>query len=65
MTGTKRFLIALAATTAMTGAAAAQTELRMMWYSDGNEGEVMQDLLTRFEQENPKSRSSSTTSPMT
>ena len=29
--------------------AAAQTELRMMWYSDGNEGEVMQDLLTRFE----------------
>ena len=54
MTGTKRFLIALAATTAMTGAAAAQTELRMMWYSDGNEGEVMQDLLTRFEQENPE-----------
>lgn len=28
-------------------------ELRMMWYSDGIEGEVMQDLLDRFEEENP------------
>ncbi len=28
-------------------------ELRMMWYSDGVEGEVMQDLLDRFEAENP------------
>jgi alpha-1,4-digalacturonate transport system substrate-binding protein len=49
----KRLLIALAATTAMASSAAAQTELRMMWYSDGNEGEVMQDLLTRFEAEHP------------
>jgi len=28
-------------------------ELRMTWYSDGNEGEVMRDLLDRFEAENP------------
>ena len=28
-------------------------EIRMMWYSDGIEGEVMQDLLDRFEEENP------------
>lgn len=28
-------------------------ELRMMWYSDGIEGEVMQDLLDRFEEANP------------
>ena len=25
----------------------------MMWYSDGNEGEVMADLLKRFEKDNP------------
>lgn len=37
------------------GAVAAQdpVELRFMWYSDGNEGEVMQDLLDRFEADNP------------
>ena len=48
--------ISLAALTAMLGTGAfAQdpVELRMMWYSDGIEGEVMQDLLTRFEEENP------------
>ncbi|WFU44242.1 extracellular solute-binding protein [Bradyrhizobium sp. CB82] len=33
-------------------AAAAQTTLRMTWYSDGNEGEVMADLLRRFESKN-------------
>ncbi len=31
---------------------AAQTTLRMEWYSDGNEGEVMTDLLKRFEAAN-------------
>ncbi|MCB8822041.1 ABC transporter substrate-binding protein [Microvirga rosea] len=30
----------------------AQTTLRMTWYSDGNEGEVMTDLLRRFEEQN-------------
>ncbi len=28
-------------------------ELRMTWYNDGNEGEVMRELLDRFEAENP------------
>jgi len=28
-------------------------ELRMTWYNDGNEGEVMRDLLDRFEADNP------------
>lgn len=35
------------------GAAAAQTELRMTWYNDGNEGEVMEAILDRFEAEHP------------
>lgn len=30
-----------------------QVELRIMWYNDGNEGEVLRDLLDRFEEENP------------
>lgn len=35
------------------GPAEAQTTtLRMAWYSDGNEGEVMADLLKRFEEQN-------------
>lgn len=34
------------------GQAEAQTTLRMTWYSDGNEGEVMTDLLHRFEEKN-------------
>ncbi len=37
----------------MPGAARAASELRMMWYNDGNEGEVMRDLLNRFEAANP------------
>lgn len=35
------------------GAAQEQVELRMTWYDDGNEGQVMRDLLDRFEEENP------------
>ncbi len=36
------------------GAAFAQTvDLRMTWYNDGNEGEVMQGLLDAFEEANP------------
>lgn len=31
----------------------AQTQLRMVWYSDGNEGEVITDLIKRFEAKNP------------
>ena len=36
-----------------TSTALAETELRMMWYNDGIEGEVMQSLLDRFEEQNP------------
>lgn len=33
--------------------AADPVELRFIWYDDGKEGEVMRDLLNRFEQKNP------------
>jgi alpha-1,4-digalacturonate transport system substrate-binding protein len=33
--------------------AIAQTTIRIAWYSDGNEGEVLLDLLKRFESANP------------
>jgi alpha-1,4-digalacturonate transport system substrate-binding protein len=36
-----------------TGAAAQTTEVRVLWYSDGVEGEVMNDILSRFEEQNP------------
>jgi len=39
--------------TATTAAPVQAVELRMMWYDDGNEGEVMRDLLNRFEAQNP------------
>lgn len=35
------------------GLAAAQTELRITWYDDGNEGTILRELLDRFEAENP------------
>jgi alpha-1,4-digalacturonate transport system substrate-binding protein len=39
--------LSLLASTAMAG------DVRMMWYSDGVEGEVMKDLLARFHAQNP------------
>ncbi|SEC52671.1 carbohydrate ABC transporter substrate-binding protein, CUT1 family [Rhizobiales bacterium GAS188] len=51
----KRFAVAAVAGIAALLApalATAQTELRIMWYSDGNEGEVLRDLLDRFEKQN-------------
>lgn len=36
-----------------TSTVALAEEVRIMWYSDGVEGEVMADLLSRFEAENP------------
>ncbi|MFI5013937.1 MAG: ABC transporter substrate-binding protein [Hyphomicrobiales bacterium] len=45
--------IAFAALLCGSALALAQTEIRIMWYSDGNEGEVMRDLLDRFEKQNP------------
>ena len=35
------------------GAAIAETQLRISWYNDGNEGEVLQTLLDKFEKANP------------
>ncbi len=51
-------ILRVAAATAVTlgllaGAAVAQTTVRITWYNDGNEGEVLRDLLDRFEQQNP------------
>jgi alpha-1,4-digalacturonate transport system substrate-binding protein len=34
-------------------ALAQQSEIRIMWYSDGNEGDVVRDLLDRFEKASP------------
>ena len=50
----RRILTALLAVlTLAAGTALAQVELRMTWYDDGNEGQVMRELLDRFEAENP------------
>lgn len=46
-TGLAALGLGLMTTTAMAG------DVRIMWYSDGVEGEVIQDLLTRFTAENP------------
>lgn len=53
MTKTKTLIAALAAGLFSTTAALAG-DVRILWYSDGVEGEVMQDLLTRFMAENPE-----------
>ncbi|MDS9947031.1 MAG: hypothetical protein RI861_05650, partial [Planktomarina sp.] len=45
---TTSVLATLAATSAL-----AETELRMMWYNDGSESEVMQSIIDRFEAKNP------------
>ncbi len=50
----KNLLVATSlATTLMASSALAETELRMMWYNDGNEGEVMRSIIDRFEANNP------------
>ncbi|AUH33532.1 ABC transporter substrate-binding protein [Paracoccus tegillarcae] len=48
-------ILSIAATaSALAIAASAQAgDVRIMWYSDGIEGEVMQDLLDRFSEQNP------------
>ncbi len=54
----RRFRITTLFTAALLllGAALAQTELRVTWYDDGVEGQVLRDLLDRFEAENPDIR---------
>ena len=54
MTGIFRGLIGVSALALAASSAAAQTELRMMWYNDGIEGEVMEAILERFEAEHPE-----------
>lgn len=50
----KHWISALALTAGLfaSGIALAQTTVRITWYSDGNEGEVVTDLLKRFEAQN-------------
>src|SRR5690606_27038383 len=50
-----RLLFALTTLLAL-ATAGAQVELRITWYDDGNEGQVLRDLLDRFEAENPDIR---------
>jgi alpha-1,4-digalacturonate transport system substrate-binding protein len=45
-------LLTLLLAAPVSGPAYAQTTVRITWYSDGNEGEVMADLLKRFEAQN-------------
>ena len=49
----RRAVLAGAAALLPTVARAAPVELHMMWYNDGNEGDVLRDLLNRFEAANP------------
>lgn len=52
---TMRSIAALALAGLASGALAQdKTEIRIMWYSDGVEGEVIQDLLDRFEADHPE-----------
>lgn len=46
-------ILGTAAMGMMAGSAFAETELRITWYNDGNEGEVMRDLLDKYEAANP------------
>src|SRR5262249_38638394 len=49
---TRLFLAALTAGL-LSGTDAFAGDVRIMWYSDGNEGEVLQDLVNRFMKDNP------------
>jgi alpha-1,4-digalacturonate transport system substrate-binding protein len=54
----QRLLLAACAAVLTVASVSAQevTELRLVWYNDGNEGEVMRELLDRFEADNPDIR---------
>ena len=51
----RKLLVAcsFAVTMSVSLSAFAQMQLRMVWYSDGNEGEVITDILREFEAKNP------------
>mgnify|MGYP005842866101 CR=1 FL=1 len=46
-------IVLLAVLAVGTAAAQGAVELRITWYNDGNEGDVLRDLLDRYEAENP------------
>jgi len=48
-----RTALALALGASLLGSTALAGDVRVMWYSDGVEGEVMKDLVERFNAENP------------
>lgn len=56
----KKALVLLVCVSVLVGAIGLQAqnvvELRMAWYNDGNEGEVLRELLDRFEADNPDIR---------
>ncbi len=47
------FVILTLLASAVPGLTQDMVELRIRWYNDGNEGEVLRDLLDRFEADNP------------
>lgn len=49
----KKTMTAMALGLSLVASAAVAGDVRMMWYSDGVEGEVMKDLLARFMKDNP------------
>ena len=49
---TRKIVLALTAGL-MSSTVAFAGDVRVMWYSDGVEGEVIQDLLNRFMEQNP------------
>lgn len=49
----KKTVLAALAAGLMSSTAAFAGDVRIMWYSDGVEGEVMQDLVNRFNADNP------------
>ena len=51
-----RFLLLITLLVAALGSAQDPVELRLTWYDDGNEGQVLRELLDRFEAENPDIR---------
>ena len=54
MKRTKTWLLAAVAASAMLASTGAYAgDVRIMWYSDGVEGDVIQDLLNRFMKDNP------------
>jgi alpha-1,4-digalacturonate transport system substrate-binding protein len=50
---TKSSILGALAATLMATSAAFAGDVRIMWYSDGVEGDVIKDILDRFQKDNP------------